>query len=309
MAEPLLTDPPQPISAVERETGLSKDTLRMWERRYGFPEPQRDSLGERLYPPEQIEKLRLIKRLMDQGMRPGQLIGNSIKDLAGMIAAQAARAGGRCVCSEFDMLLALIQQHRCEELRATLSQLLMKSGLQQFVTEVVAPCNRLVGEAWMRGEIEVHQEHLYTEQVQNVMRAAINAHLVAARPPRVLLTTLPEEEHGLGLLMAEAMLAAEGAQCVSLGTRTPLADIHAAAVANRADVVALSFSGSYPARLAVSSLRSLRTALPEEIEIWAGGSALFGRQRDLPSVRVISDIAACLVALQQWRNARQAKLT
>jgi hypothetical protein len=26
-----------PISAVERETGLSKDTLRMWERRYGFP--------------------------------------------------------------------------------------------------------------------------------------------------------------------------------------------------------------------------------------------------------------------------------
>ena len=30
------------ISAVERETGLSKDVLRIWERRYGFPEPRRD---------------------------------------------------------------------------------------------------------------------------------------------------------------------------------------------------------------------------------------------------------------------------
>ena len=35
-----------PISAVERETGLSKDVLRMWERRYGFPKPARDENGE-----------------------------------------------------------------------------------------------------------------------------------------------------------------------------------------------------------------------------------------------------------------------
>ena len=37
------------ISAVERETGLSKDVLRMWERRYGFPKPGRDDNGERQY--------------------------------------------------------------------------------------------------------------------------------------------------------------------------------------------------------------------------------------------------------------------
>ena len=31
------------ITAVERETGLSKDVLRMWERRYGYPKPDRDA--------------------------------------------------------------------------------------------------------------------------------------------------------------------------------------------------------------------------------------------------------------------------
>jgi len=38
------------ISAVERETGLSKDVLRKWESRYGFPSPERDAVGERAYP-------------------------------------------------------------------------------------------------------------------------------------------------------------------------------------------------------------------------------------------------------------------
>jgi DNA-binding transcriptional MerR regulator len=42
----------------------------MWERRYGFPVPERDANGERCYPPEQVERLRLIKRLMDAGHRP-----------------------------------------------------------------------------------------------------------------------------------------------------------------------------------------------------------------------------------------------
>jgi DNA-binding transcriptional MerR regulator len=56
------------IAAVERDTGLSKDVLRMWERRYGFPVPERDANGERLYPADQVERLRLIKRLMDQGI-------------------------------------------------------------------------------------------------------------------------------------------------------------------------------------------------------------------------------------------------
>ena len=47
------------IAAVERETGLSKDTLRVWERRYGFPTPARDGKGERVYSSAQLERLRL----------------------------------------------------------------------------------------------------------------------------------------------------------------------------------------------------------------------------------------------------------
>ena len=70
------------IAAVERETGLSKDVLRMWERRYGFPVPARDGHGERAYSADQVARLAQIKRLMDQGHRPGKLMALAPETLA-----------------------------------------------------------------------------------------------------------------------------------------------------------------------------------------------------------------------------------
>src|SRR5207237_2428704 len=79
------------ISAVERETGLSKDVLRMWERRYAFPKPSRDDNGERQYSIADVAKLRAIKRLMDIGMRPGKIIALSHEELNAMALARAGK--------------------------------------------------------------------------------------------------------------------------------------------------------------------------------------------------------------------------
>ena len=76
------------ISAVERETGLSKDVLRMWERRYGFPQPGRDENGERQYTASDIGKLRAIKRLLDIGLRPGKIMALSLAELNAMADAR-----------------------------------------------------------------------------------------------------------------------------------------------------------------------------------------------------------------------------
>ena len=62
------------IADVERDTGLSKDTLRVWERRYGFPLPLRDAQGERRYDDDQLLRLRHIRRLLDAGHRPGRVV-------------------------------------------------------------------------------------------------------------------------------------------------------------------------------------------------------------------------------------------
>ena len=293
------------IAAVERDTGLSKDTLRVWERRYGFPKPMRDSLGERLYSSAEVEKLRCIKRLLDQGFRPGKLIDASTEELASLLdSPSGAAADARELTPELSAMFDMVKLHRSDELRGLLTQTMMKHGLQRFVATIAAPLNQRIGEAWMRGEIGVMEEHLYTELLQNTLRSGINAYPIHGLRPKVLLTTLPGEEHSLGLLMAEAMLVPEGARCLSLGIQTPLSDIQLATRSGEFDVVALSFSAAYPVRQAVEGLTSLRRLLPEPIALWAGGTGVRGRQRSLPNTRVIEGIDDTLAALQEWRAAR-----
>jgi DNA-binding transcriptional MerR regulator/methylmalonyl-CoA mutase cobalamin-binding subunit len=294
------------ISDVERDIGVAKETLRVWERRYGFPQPQRDANGERIYPPDQVQRLTLVKRLLDQGYRPGKIMALGAQELAALGARPDTLVPARGLDDpEIRGFIELIKSHKIAELRQRLSQSMLLMGLQRCVTELVAPLTTAVGAAWARGDIAVFEEHLFSDMLQGVMRHAIQAatgqggHAEAS--PRVLLTTVPQERHGLGLLMAEALLALEGAHCVSLGVQTPLGDIVAAARAQRADIVALSFSASTSARAAVDNINELGTRLGDQAEVWAGGSGVeMARRHFAPgTILNLGDIPA---AIARWRE-------
>ncbi|GIK88440.1 MAG: HTH-type transcriptional repressor CarH [Betaproteobacteria bacterium] len=289
------------ISAVERETGLSKDVLRMWERRYGFPRPGRDDNGERQYTPADIAKLRAIKRLMDVGLRPGKLVEHSLDELNALADVRSAPRKDQLAPALERDVLALLQAHDAPGLQHTLANMLMKQGLQRFVLDTVTPLNRAVGEAWMRGDLQVFEEHLYTEQLQVALRTAVNAFPRQSGVPRVLLTTFPHEQHGLGLLMVEALLVPEGVQCISLGPQTPLEDIRRAAVAHKVHILALSFSGAFPLRQATDGLASLRRQLPPQVTIWAGGEMTRRVRKTMPGIVLIPDLASTVNALRSWR--------
>jgi DNA-binding transcriptional MerR regulator/methylmalonyl-CoA mutase cobalamin-binding subunit len=289
------------ISAVERETGLSKDVLRMWERRYGFPKPARDENGEREYSPADIAKLRAIKRLMDVGMRPGKLMAQSIEELNALGEMRAAPRGLQLAPALERDVLALLQSHDTAGLQHTIGNLLMKQGMQTFVLETLTPLNRAVGDAWMRGELQVFEEHLYTEQLQVALRTAINASPRQSGTPRVLLTTFPSEQHGLGLLMVEALLVPEGVQCISLGTQTPLEDIRRAVLAHKVHILALSFSAAFPLRQATDALATLRRQIPPQVTIWAGGEMTRRVRKTMPGVVLVPDLASAVNALRSWR--------
>jgi methylmalonyl-CoA mutase cobalamin-binding subunit len=290
------------IGAVERETGLSKDVLRMWERRYGFPDPLRDDNAERLYPPEQVAKLRAIKRLMDTGMRPGKLMRRTLAELNTLADTRAGpRREGAAPALERDVI-GLVKGHNAPALQHALANLLMRQGLQRFVLDTLVPLNRAIGEAWMRGELQVFEEHLYTEQIQVALHAAINAFPRQTGAPRVLLTTFPGEQHGIGLLMVEALLVPEGTQCISLGTQTPIEDIRSAALAHKVHIVALSFSAAFPLRQAGEGLAMLRRHVAAPTALWAGGEMTRRLRKSLPGVRLISDLADVGPALKAWRS-------
>jgi len=288
------------ISAAERDSGISKDTLRMWERRYGFPQPARDQFGERVYLPQDIEKLRLLKRLMDRGHRPGKLMGLDIETLARLAAAPLPAKDAEAPAPNFHEFLRRLKDHDMQGVRNYLAQALMQQGLRTFVHETVAPLNAAIGQGWESGTIEVFEEHLYTEQMQRILRGAI-MNLPAYHPvPKILLTTLPGEQHELGLLMAEAVLAVEGAHCVSLGVEMPVPDIVQAALRHGAHVVGLSFSIAFPAAAVAEGLHNLRTTLPPSIALWAGGRGSGHVKRPMAGVQLVPELFTLVELFKAW---------
>jgi MerR family transcriptional regulator, light-induced transcriptional regulator len=297
-----LTTPPAEacynIAAVERDTGLSKDTLRVWERRYGFPKPVRDQHDERLYTLPDLEKLRLLRLLIDCGHRPGKIINRSTPELTQLISAGSP---AQIPPPEVDAILEMLLRHDIDGFRRVLMQALMKQGLLRFVTETVTALNHWIGEAWLAGRVAIFDEHLYSEHIQNILRNAIIAQPGRGSAPRVLLTSLPGEKHRIGLLMVEAVLTAEGAACVALGTETPVIDIKNAVPAYEVDVVALSFSSAITQNAALAGLSELRGLLPDGIEVWGGGGALARARKPPENVLLLRSFDDMRYALERWR--------
>lgn len=294
-------DPRLTIAAVERDVGLSKDVLRVWERRYGFPVPERDANGERLYPADQVVRLGMVKRLMDRGHRPGRLLSMPLEELQALSSVRSPDAPAPAAeREELIALVGLISRHEADAYLQAMQQRLARQGLLQFVQDTVAPLAHEIGLAWEQGHMQVFEEHLFTELTQRVLRYAIGS-VPGGQTPRVLLTTLPNEQHGLGLLMVEALLSLEGARCIALGTQMPLLEVAHAAAAHHADIVALSFSAAFPARQVADLLRGLRGALPANTKLWAGGRGV--RRMDAPDgVRVTAALEDAVTALAEWRS-------
>src|SRR5690606_11700046 len=140
----------------ERDTGLSKDTLRVWERRYGFPMPGRDAGGERAYSIADLEKLRALRRLVAAGYRPGKITRHPLQALQAVAAE--TRTGpatpGSAPFSELNRFATLIRSQDIGSLRAALLQAALRLGVARFVIELAAPLDQLVARMQLRGEIE-----------------------------------------------------------------------------------------------------------------------------------------------------------
>ncbi len=123
------------ISAVERDTGLSKDTLRVWERRCCFPTPKRDSIDERTHTVDQDRKLRTVGRLKDGAHRPERPMPVPVEDL-GQLSHNTVdewKHGLGTVAEDLRGSIKLLRSNQIGELRRHLQQLNFRSGLQGFL--------------------------------------------------------------------------------------------------------------------------------------------------------------------------------
>ena len=169
----------EPISqaAIEQVTGLSREVLRKWELRYQFPLPIRGARGQRLYTPEDVEKLHLIQRLLLNGLRPGKLVPLTLPELQALLASSPPPLVHTPDVAQIEvaaqaLLECLRPGNNPLATQANLEQLIKECGLACFVGQYLPAFNLAVGEAWAAGRLGVHAEHHYTETVRNVVLRA-----------------------------------------------------------------------------------------------------------------------------------------
>ena len=267
------------IGTVERDTGIARDTLRVWERRYGFPEPIRNEKGERIYPIVQLRRLQRIRRLLDQGLRPGKVVDLNDTDLDKLESNLYLE---NPLSDSVKHLLKVLQNTDAAELETALSLSYQQQGMQIFITETVVPLLGAVGERWAMGKLQIFEEHLLSETLTRFLNSEISILQKTAMKPCVMLATLPGEKHTLGLLMLSAMLSSRNISVVNLGGEVPLDQIVVAAERFDADVIGVTFSGTYQYENIRNNVLELRESIAEGVDIWMGGEGA-KRLRKLPN--------------------------
>jgi MerR family transcriptional regulator, light-induced transcriptional regulator len=264
-----------PISAVAKLTGIPLDTLRAWERRYRTVIPKRVARG-RLYSEEQIQKLLLLRRAVEQGHSIGQVAALGDRQLrellekSSSIAASAAKA-----TDSSDILAPVLHALDRFDYAGTdreINRLAAAMGSpRSFVHQAALPLMRTVGERWHEGKCSIAQEHMLTNLLTGVLASLVRTYSPSNPLARVLLATPTNERHAFPTLAAAMLIAAGGLGAIYLGTDLPAADIVLAARKSEADVVLLSLS-SAPSSELLGDLGYIANKVPRAAALWLGGA-------------------------------------
>jgi len=264
-----------PIRAVSKLTGISVDTLRAWERRYAVVEPERDERG-RLYSEADVERLKLLRQLVEQGHAIGRVAGLTSDELRALSTRgpDPVPYDGPPVAAPSDLsaLVAAVERFDAPALRRELTRLAAILPSRTLAREVALPLLQQVGEGWHEGRYTVAQEHLATAELRSLIGALARLHAVPEGAPRLMLATPPGEQHELGTLVAALVASGSGFQAFYLGPGLPAAEVVGAArrVAPRA--VVLGYTGAESAPEGLAAVAEVARALPPQIECWVGGA-------------------------------------
>jgi DNA-binding transcriptional MerR regulator/methanogenic corrinoid protein MtbC1 len=285
-----------PIGLVAERTGLSLDVLRIWERRYGVVEPTRDDAGRRMYTDADIDRLRLLAQATSGGRSIGQVAALHVDALRALVrdeeAAQWAvrRPVGSGSGTE-GIVEAALERTRAldgagveDALRRAASLL----GLPVFVEEVVPSFARRIGDEWHAGRLGVAQEHLATGVLRPLLAQMRNALPVSATAPVLLVATPVGERHEIGALLVAAAASVEGWRVTYLGTDVPADAIAQAALDTGVRAVALSSVYVDDRERVAAELADLRSRLPVDVAILAGGAGLARLTAELAGLDIVA---------------------
>ena len=276
---------PYRIKTVADLLGVPRATLLAWERRYSVVSPARHGNGYRAYSEADVDTLRAVKRLVDQGLK----VSEAVSQVQERSAPPVAHQGQALDTLRSEMFEALMVFDRDLALLAA-----QRTGMVSFsvqLEQLYAPLLKEVGEAWCEGRVTISQEHFST----GFVRERITAMLVALNSgprggERVLCSGFLDDPHELPVLMLATHLSLAGFRVTSIGVSVPVEALGQAVQASKANILSLTVTLPRSVEELETFFAELVPELPETCVVAVGGAGVPDGMVDTPVVRYLGSV-------------------
>jgi methanogenic corrinoid protein MtbC1 len=275
------------IGDLSEITGISPDTIRVWEKRYGRPVPARLPSGHRRYSQAEARWLRRIAQALAMGYRPSRVVGLADEDLDVLLFPAASKWEDS---EPVHRILEMVIEFKENQLTSELQELLERHGPRNFLVSVITPLLDSVGRLWADGELEIRHEHFLKEILEDLLRSIRMSIQRPTKGPLVILATLAGETHAFGLQMVSIICRLGGVPTRILGVHTPIEEIARTAKEVGASAVGLSISLATGGVEMDRAVRQMRMMIPGDVRIVVGGRGARGVRRGPRGIDYFQDL-------------------
>ena len=292
------------IHRVAKLTGLSKDVIRVWERRFGLLKPTRGANRYRNYSDEDVTLLRFLKEQLDAGSSIGELAKLGREELLGRARASAPRVS--FVDNTFSRLLRELLSTLNPFDRVTFEKRLNGAvavvPFEEALHGILLPLQEQVGQLWHEGHVNVALEHYVTKQIQQKIFSAMNQLPVAEFGAKVIVACPPGEEHDIAALAVAYRCRVRGCRVYYLGANVPIASLTNLCDKVKPDLTIISFPLALPEANAAALVQSLTHEVVPASRLAVGGHGALA-MRDLfvkSNIEIVEDFADLDVMLDRF---------
>ncbi len=210
-----------PIRTVARLTGVNPITLRAWERRYNLIHPQRTPKGHRLYTQQDIERIKEMVKLLDQGVSISQ--AKPLLDRPSSQTLSVSASDTVDVWQDYqEKMLRAVERFDEQALDTSYNDALSLYPVGIVNLRLTTPLLRLLGERWKEREAGIAEEHFFSFYLRSKLTTRIHHMNQRSGGSLLLLACLPGEYHDIGLLLFALAAVNQGYRVLLLGANTPL---------------------------------------------------------------------------------------
>jgi len=278
------------IRTVSELTGVPRNTLIAWERRYGFVRPRRNDNGYRSYSEEDVANLLRIRNALGAGLKISEAIALLKKtDQNGAVPIPTLAQSSTFVPADknrhrelCDSLTSALIEYRARDAERLLSQL-VTVPFEERVHAVFFPVLQRIGELWSNGEVNIAQEHYASAIIRDqLVSILVGVGTKSAQDPHAVCTTFPGELHEIAAMALGVHLGLRGYRVSYLGANLPLPDLLDFCVKQKPSLVCISVIAGFPRTDLQDYATALRAQAPPSARLVLGGSGV--RTTPLPEV-------------------------